>query len=132
MNYQFFIVNKSGLLIYERNFVGGVQLSSNDMIRFSSTLHSMHAISNQISPTGVPKSGIKCLYAKHFKLYLYQTRIGTKFVLIAAPGNQDLEILCKKVYQTYSDYVLKNPFYETDQQIKIEGFDIAIERILLG
>ena len=64
MSYHFFIVNRSGLLIYEKSFAGASQLSSNDMIRFSSTLHSIHAISNQVTPPNLRKSGIKFLNAK--------------------------------------------------------------------
>ena len=41
----------------------------------------------------------------------------------------DMEKLCKTAYKEYTDYVLKNPFYESDQQIRFEGFDRAIENL---
>lgn len=130
MHYQFFIVNKYGILIFGRTFAKGVTLSSNDMIRFASTLHSLHAISAQITPTGLKKEGIHTINATHFKLFLYQTPTGIKFCLISDHTENDMESLCRRAYQLYSDHVMKNPFYEADQQIKLESFDAAIEELL--
>lgn len=132
MHFHFFIVNKIGLLIYDRYYQGTAKLSSNDMIRFSSTLNSVHLISAQITPPNLRKSGLKVLCTKTFKLHCYQTNTGVMFCLVSDPTSQDMEQLCKKAYQHYSDFVLKNPFYETDQQIRIEGFDQAIDRLILG
>jgi len=129
LHLHFFIINKYGLLIYEKTFQGSAQLNSNDMIRFSSTLHTIYAISTQITPPGLQKSGLRMLNTPTFKLCCFQTPTGTKFVLISKPNAQDMNSLCRKAYQIYSDHVLKNPFYETDQQIKLEGFDQAIEKL---
>jgi hypothetical protein len=32
-----------------------------------------------------------------------------------------------RIYELYSDYVLKNPFYEVEQVIKCELFDTAVD-----
>lgn len=37
--------------------------------------------------------------------------------------------LCR-IYELYSDFVLKNPFYEVEQVIKCELFDEAVEQLL--
>ena len=33
------------------------------------------------------------------------------------------------MYILYSDYVLKNPFYESDMPIRIEAFDERVKRL---
>ena len=44
-----FVVNKSGGLIYHRDFSpGGVRLDTNDTLRVASIWHSLHAISSQV------------------------------------------------------------------------------------
>ena len=35
-----------------------------------------------------------------------------------------------RVYELYSDFVLKNPFYETEQVIKCELFDEAVDALV--
>lgn len=129
MHYNFFIVNKIGLLIYERKFPGCAQLDSSDLIRFGSTLSALHLFSAVVTPPGLKKSGLKYISSKHFKLCCYQSQTGVKFCLVSDPNTADMEKLCKTVYQYYSDFVLKNPFYELDQQIRFEGFDKAIEKL---
>ena len=34
------------------------------------------------------------------------------------------------MYEAYADYVLKNPFYETDMPIRIKLFDLALDKAL--
>lgn len=35
-----------------------------------------------------------------------------------------------RIYELYTDFVLKNPFYETEQVIRCELFDEAIENVI--
>lgn len=37
--------------------------------------------------------------------------------------------LLRKVFDLYTDYVLKNPFYETEMPIRCELFDANLERL---
>ncbi len=37
---------------------------------------------------------------------------------------------CRRVYELYSDFVMKNPFYETEQVIKCELFDEAVDALV--
>ncbi|OMJ66325.1 hypothetical protein SteCoe_36853 [Stentor coeruleus] len=129
MHYNFFIVNKIGLLIYERKFPGCAQLDSSDLIRFGATLSALHLLSAVVTPSGLKKSGLKMISSKFFKLCCFQSPTGVKFCLVSDPNTTDMEKMCKKAYQYYSDYVLKNPFYELDQQIRFEGFDREIEKL---
>ena len=43
---------------------------------------------------------------------------GVKFIIVADPWQQKVEELIKKIYENYSDYVLKNPFYSLDMPIR--------------
>merc|ERR1739848_262990 len=73
-----YIVNKSGGLIYHRDFSTLVKLDTNDTLRLGSIWHSLHAISSQLSPVPGCK-GIELLEAETFDLHNFQTPTGIKF-----------------------------------------------------
>jgi trafficking protein particle complex subunit 4 len=129
MHYNFFIVNKIGLLIYDKKFPGSAVLDSSDLIRYGATLSALHLLTAIVTPPGQKKSGFKFINSKSFKLCCYQTQTGVKFCLVSDPNTMDMEKLCKQAYQHYSDFVLKNPFYELEQQIRFEGYDRAIDKL---
>ncbi|KAE8689776.1 Trafficking protein particle complex subunit 4 [Hibiscus syriacus] len=82
-------------------------------------------------------TGIELLEADTFDLNCFQSLIATKFFVVSEPGTQNMEALLKVVYELYTDYVLKNPFYEMEMPIRCELFDINLtqaiqkDRILL-
>lgn len=43
---------------------------------------------------------------------------GVKFIVVVDKQQQKVSELLKKIYELYSDYVLKNPFYSLDMPIK--------------
>jgi len=45
---------------------------------------------------------------------------------VCEPGTQQIESLLKYVYELYTDYVLKNPFYEIEMPIRCELFDMNL------
>lgn len=51
---------------------------------------------------------------------------GTKVFVVSEPGTLHMEYLLKYVYELYTDYVLKNPFYEMEMPIRCELFDINL------
>lgn len=53
--------------------------------------------------------------AETFDLHCFQTPTGTKFLLLVEPQCPQVPVLLGRIYELYSDYVLKNPFYEIDQ-----------------
>ncbi|KAJ1456909.1 Sybindin-like protein [Pelagophyceae sp. CCMP2097] len=118
---QLLIINKSGGLIYNQNLSPTAPtLQSNDWLRLGSTFHSLHAIAAQIAP--VLSAGIEKLETDTFKLQCFQTLTGMKFVLTAVAGTPALDVALKQIYEIFSDYVLKNPFYELDMPIRCELF----------
>jgi hypothetical protein len=48
---------------------------------------------------------------------------GTKFILITEPRQPNVETVLKRIYELYSDYVMKNPFYQLEMPIRCEEFD---------
>ncbi|CAK8993335.1 unnamed protein product [Durusdinium trenchii] len=120
------------------HYQGSSQLSSNDKIRLSSTFHGISAIAAQISPvkrSGGPFSflqttGIRTLDADTFRLQCFHTATGVKIFCVMLPPYVDADILLRQVYSHYSDYVLKNPFYELDMPIRCEPFEKEVQRSL--
>ncbi|RWW33261.1 hypothetical protein GW17_00002038 [Ensete ventricosum] len=102
-------------------------MDTNDSLRLASLWHSMHAISQQLSPT-TGCAGIELLQAHTFDLHCFQSLTGTnpnricRFafeILMYYPGTLHMEALLKVIYELYTDYVLKNPFYEMEMPIRL-------------
>jgi hypothetical protein len=55
---------------------------------------------------------------------------GTKFFVAASKSmtRPQLEFALDTVYKLYADYVLKNPFYELEQPIQCEKFDVMLDK----
>ena len=62
------------------------------------------------------------LECEGFVLHSFDTLTGLKFFITADPDSRHLDAVLKEVYVLYSDYVLKNPFYELDMPIQCERF----------
>ena len=58
----------------------------------------------------------------------FSTLTGTKFLLFTEPLQPNVDSIIRKIYELYADYVMKNPFYQTEMPVRCEGFD----RRLLG
>nr|KAF6468390.1 trafficking protein particle complex 4 [Rousettus aegyptiacus] len=68
-------------------------------------------------------SGIEILETDTFKLHCFQTLTGIKFVVLADPRQAGIDSLLRKIYEIYSDFALKNPFYSLEMPIRCELFD---------
>lgn len=106
----------------------------------------LFAIGSQLSPE-VGSSGIEMLETDVFKLHCFQTltglsnpsspfatktrcfkaadlnRIcrclsGIKFIVLADPRQAGIDALLRKIYEIYSDFALKNPFYSLEMPIR--------------
>ncbi|KAK5010019.1 hypothetical protein LTR28_012169 [Elasticomyces elasticus] len=137
------IINKAGGLIYTRTFAAGLQkLSSNDYLILAGTFHGIHAITRTLSPVPPPPpspaatphshsrpppaTGIESLSTSHFRLTCFQTPTGTKFLLFTSPEQPNAEAVCRRVYDMYADFVMKNPFYSLEMPIRSEKFERAV------
>ncbi|ORY99074.1 Sybindin-like protein [Syncephalastrum racemosum] len=130
MIYSLYIINKAGGLVYNRDFTDNLpKLSSNEYLVLAGTFHGVHAITSQISP--LPNSsGIEMLEADTFRLYCFQTLTGTKFLLVTAPQQANVDPYMKKIYDIYSDYVMKNPFQPAEMPIRSDQFDQSLLKFI--
>ncbi|XP_059145171.1 trafficking protein particle complex subunit 4-like [Physella acuta] len=108
---------------------GRPHLTINERIMLASMLHSLFAIGSQLSPEP-NSSGIQSLETDTFKLHCHQTMTGVKFVIISDPKQAHVDIILKKLYEIYSDFALKNPFYSLDMPIRAELFDSSLQAVM--
>ncbi|KAK7882921.1 hypothetical protein WMY93_029095 [Mugilogobius chulae] len=108
---------------------GRARLSSNEKLMLASMFHSLFAIGSQLSPE-VGSSGIEMLETDVFKLHCFQTLTGIKFIVLADPRQSGIDALLRKIYEVYSDFALKNPFYSLEMPIRCELFDQNLKSAL--
>ncbi|XP_011178573.1 trafficking protein particle complex subunit 4 [Zeugodacus cucurbitae] len=105
------------------------KLTTNEKIVQASTFYPLYAFASQLSPE--PKSsGIEVLEADTFTLHCFQTLTGVKFIIISETGLSGMDMLLRKIYELYSDYVLKNPFYALEMPIRCELFENKLKVLL--
>uniref|UniRef100_A0A8C3C1S7 Trafficking protein particle complex subunit 4 n=2 Tax=Neognathae TaxID=8825 RepID=A0A8C3C1S7_CAIMO len=107
-----------------RRHPSGSRRARNQWCRGQRALHGrrLFAIGSQLSPE-VGSSGIEMLETDTFKLHCFQTLTGIKFVVLADPRQAGIDALLRKIYEIYSDFALKNPFYSLEMPIRCELFD---------
>jgi hypothetical protein len=54
----------------------------------------------------------------------------TKFVLLTSLAEPNADNVLQKVYEIYSDAVMKNPFHTPEMPIRSEGFDTRITALI--
>jgi trafficking protein particle complex subunit 4 len=134
-------------LIYNRTFAAGLQkLDSNDYLILAGTFHGIHAISRTINPVpppnqnptgqpGVrnrgPTTGIESLESGHFRMTCFQTPTGVKFLLLTSPEQPNTDVVVRRCYEIYGDYVMKDPFYTAEMPIRVEKFERALGAYLV-
>mmetsp|Transcript_11832 Transcript_11832/g.53639 ORF Transcript_11832/g.53639 Transcript_11832/m.53639 type:complete len:166 (-) Transcript_11832:1332-1829(-) len=123
--HSLWIINKSGGLVYHKTYADIPHIDVNETMRLASMWHAIHAMSIQMSPVG-GCTGIELLETDSFDLRCTQTPTGIKFFVTAAPKTLGLDVLLRTVYDIYSDYVMKNPFYEVEMPIRVEAFDTNV------
>jgi len=132
--YTLLIVSKSGGLIYHKEFHPGLNtLSTNDYLVLAGTFHGVHAITRSLTPSAVtasnpstrgsPLTGLEVLESGLFRLTCFQTISGTKFLLFTEPQQPNVDVVVRKVYELWADYVMKNPFYQLEMPVRCEAFD---------
>ncbi|KAK2593812.1 hypothetical protein QQS21_008470 [Conoideocrella luteorostrata] len=134
------IINKAGGLVYNKTFhEGGLnKISTNDYLVLAGTFHGVHAITSRINPiknippppaaNGLanrpePSSGLEVLETENFRLQCFNTMTGTKFLLITDSTQTNVDVTLRRIYDLYSDYVMKNPFYSLEMPIRCDMFD---------
>ncbi|KAK4127126.1 Sybindin-like protein [Parathielavia appendiculata] len=141
------IINKAGGLIYNRTFhEGGLnKISTNDYLVLAGTFHGVHAITARLNPLkprvgnrsstssssgpgGLltrpePPSGLEVLESENFRMQCFTTLTGVKFLLFTDPTQANVDLTMRRVYDMYTDYVMKNPFYQLEMPVRCDMFD---------
>uniref|UniRef100_A0A4W3HPB4 Trafficking protein particle complex subunit n=1 Tax=Callorhinchus milii TaxID=7868 RepID=A0A4W3HPB4_CALMI len=55
---------------------------------------------------------------------------GIKFIVLADPRQAGIDSLLRKIYEIYSDFALKNPFYSLEMPIRCELFEQNLKAAL--
>ena len=136
------IINKAGGLIYNRDFHQGLsKLSSNDLLILAGTFHGVHVITRNLLPPSLrqPKtaanfptrpSGLEVLESSLFRLTCFQTATGTKFLLFTEPAQPNVDVVMRRVYELYVDFVMKNPFYTIEMPVRCQKFDQGLDQYI--
>ncbi|KAJ2698569.1 hypothetical protein FB645_005595 [Coemansia sp. IMI 203386] len=136
MIHSVFIINRSGGLIYHKNYSSKLaQLSSNEALTLAGTFHGIHVLASRISPAtkgnySAKDSGIQTIDTKNFRIHCYQTPTGIKFMAASDLLETKLTDILVKMYGLYSDYALKNPFYNLEMPIRSEMFDSRLVQLV--
>ncbi|MCJ1408924.1 hypothetical protein MMC19_003001 [Ptychographa xylographoides] len=147
-----------GLVYQRDFHAGLTKLSTNDYLVLAGTFHGVHAITRSLTPapllfpnnsssannnnnntslstaitaSAAPRTaatGLEVLETALFRLTCFQTPSGTKFLLFTEPQQPNVDVVMRKVYELYADYVMKNPFYQLEMPVRCEAF----ERHLVG
>ena len=104
------------------------KLDVNVHLRLASTFDSLALILKQLSPVR-GSSRMELLEADGFVLQSFDTPTGLKFFVTADPDSKRLDEVLIRTYELYSDFVLKNPFYEDDMPIQVEKFDERVQKL---
>ena len=108
---------------------GRPRATTNEKIVLASMFVPLHALAVQLSPeTG--SSGIQELETDTFKLYCSQTVTGVKFLVVCDLKQGGVDQLLDKIYELYSDYALKNPFYSLEMPIRADLFDTHLQEAI--
>uniref|UniRef100_A0A4W3IAE1 Trafficking protein particle complex subunit n=1 Tax=Callorhinchus milii TaxID=7868 RepID=A0A4W3IAE1_CALMI len=151
--FSVYVVNKAGGLVYqydnysprsdaEKTFSFPLDLvlkvhdervvvafGQRDGIRGLGVEGRLFAIGSQLSPEP-GSSGIEVLETDTFKLHCFQTLTGIKFIVLADPRQAGIDSLLRKIYEIYSDFALKNPFYSLEMPIRCELFEQNLKAAL--
>ncbi|KAK3394048.1 Sybindin-like protein [Podospora didyma] len=135
------IINKAGGLIYNKTFheAGLNKISTNDYLVLAGTFHGVHAITTRLNPVKAPSnrtsmqsgiltrpdppSGLEVLESENFRLQCFTTLTGIKFLLFTDTTQANVDLTIRRIYEMYSDYVMKNPFYQLEMPIRCDMFD---------
>ncbi|EGF77573.1 hypothetical protein BATDEDRAFT_13852 [Batrachochytrium dendrobatidis JAM81] len=130
MLYALLIISKAGGLIYNKDYGTGLsKLTINEYLVLAGTVHGVHAITSQLSPVH-GSSGFELLESEALKMYCHQTQTGIKIVIITDAAHTQYEPVCRRIYELYADYAMKNPFHTPEMPIRADLFDLSMSKLI--
>ncbi|KAK4039780.1 hypothetical protein C8A01DRAFT_36230 [Parachaetomium inaequale] len=70
-----------------------------------------------------PPSGLEVLETENFRMQCFTTLTGIKFLLFTDTTQANVDLTTRRVYDLYTDYVMKNPFYQLEMPVRCDMFD---------
>jgi hypothetical protein len=70
-----------------------------------------------------PPSGLEILESENFRLQCFSTLTGTKFLLFTDTTQANVDVTTRRIYDMYTDYVMKNPFYQLEMPVRCDMFE---------
>jgi hypothetical protein len=70
-----------------------------------------------------PPSGLEVLESENFRMQCFTTLTGIKFLLFTDTTQANVDLTMRRVYDMYTDYVMKNPFYQLEMPVRCDMFD---------
>lgn len=70
-----------------------------------------------------PPSGLEVLESENFRMQCFNTLTGTKFLLFTEITQANVDLVMRRIYDLYCDYVMKNPFYQLEMPVRCDMFD---------
>ncbi|RYO77091.1 hypothetical protein DL766_004213 [Monosporascus sp. MC13-8B] len=70
-----------------------------------------------------PPSGLEVMETENFRLQCFNTLTGTKFLLFTDTMQANVDVVARRVYDLYADYVMKNPFYQLEMPVRCDAFE---------
>jgi hypothetical protein len=70
-----------------------------------------------------PPSGLEVLESENFRMQCFTTLTGIKFLLFTDTTQTNIDLIMKRIYDMYTDYVMKNPFYQLEMPVRCDMFD---------
>ncbi|CAL8084027.1 unnamed protein product [Calicophoron daubneyi] len=124
---------------------GRPRLRPNDRIQLASMFQPLHQMARFLSPLAntppsaengdkrgqtIWNSGIQSVETNACRVHCFESHTGVKFLMVTDSKlpSASRESL-RRVYEAYTDYVLKNPFYSPNQPFNFEFFTNQVKTI---
>ncbi|RYP92476.1 hypothetical protein DL770_001422 [Monosporascus sp. CRB-9-2] len=81
------------------------------------------AAATMVPSRAEPPSGLEVMETENFRLQCFNTLTGTKFLLFTDTMQANVDVVTRRVYDLYADYVMKNPFYQLEMPVRCDAFE---------
>ena len=112
---QFFIINRSGGMVYQ--YENNMKTDTNVLLVLTGSLHSINEMTRSYFKTEYYLQKIRL---SNKSISIYKTLTGFTFVFVMS-GIDNINF--EKVYDEFCTFVLGNPFYQLDMPINLSKFE---------
>ncbi|KAK8846836.1 hypothetical protein IAR55_005924 [Kwoniella newhampshirensis] len=128
------VISKAGGLVFSRSYSDVLPtLPVNTILTLAGILHGIHAITAKLTPSpipGQPVGGMESFEAEGWAGRIFLTATGTKFVVLHSLPHPGLDDLLRRIYEIYSDAVMKNPFHTLEMPINSSLFETRLQTLI--